>query len=164
MRSDTCGIVLAAVTFTVGSACAQTGDVVETRTSGDAAQALVVGDYARAIELANRATALEPSDPWPYYDRASALVALNRTDEAIATFRQAEARFGDDRWGRSIAIWGRARAHQLAGNCAEAAQMFQEYVAFVHDSDSRGAVPASRFARECATRVRTVIGGGPKSR
>src|SRR5437879_689319 len=85
--------VLAAITFTVGAACAQGINLEETRVSGDAAQALVRGDYARTIELANQATVLEPRDPWPYYDRAAALVQLGRTDEAIATFRYAEALF-----------------------------------------------------------------------
>ena len=162
MRSDTCGIVVAALLLVGGSACAQTNDAVETRTSGDAAKALVRGEYARAIELSNQATARQPSDPWPYYDRASALVELSRTDEALATFRQAEARFGDNAWGRAISIWGRARAHEVAGHCADAARTFQEYAAFVRDRDPRGVSLASRYARECTMRVPAVIGGGPK--
>jgi tetratricopeptide (TPR) repeat protein len=164
MRTGAGAIVLTILNFTLGSACAQTIDFRETRTSGDAAHALAAGDYARTIDLANKATALEPKDPWPYYDRASALVGLHRTDEAVATFKQAEALFDKNPWGRAISIWGRARAYRLAGNCDLAAPTFHEYTEAVRDTDEAGASLAMRYARECPARSPPVMGGGPKSR
>jgi tetratricopeptide (TPR) repeat protein len=164
MRTGAATIVLTIVNLTLGSACGQGIDMSETRMSGDAAHALAAGDYARTIELANRATALEPKDPWPYYDRASALVGLHRTDEAVATFKQAEALFDRNPWGRAISIWGRARAYRLAGICDLAAPAFHEYAETVGNADEGGARLALRYASECPARSAPVMGGGPKSR
>jgi len=115
-----------------------------------AAKAEMAGDFTRAVQLADEAMAKEPRDPWPYYDKASALAQMGRTNEAVAYFQQAEKRFANvDRWGQSVAIYGRAHALNEARRCDEARVAYREYAALVDKSDPASAEMARRYADEC---------------
>lgn len=123
-----------------------------------AAESATSGAYAHALDFAERAVAVEPSNPWAHYDRAVALHNLRRTDAAVAAYRDAEVRFGNaGPWGKSIAIYGRARALDDVGRCAEARAAYAEYAAFVRSSDPGGADMADAYAKECRE-AQTAIG------
>lgn len=126
------------------------------RAASEAAQLATAGAYTRALQLADRAVSLAPENPWAHYDRAIALRQLERTAEAVAAFREAEARFGfeDDaegRWGKSIAIYGRARALDDAGTCDAARAAYHEFAAFVESWNPRAAEMARSYAQHCGT-------------
>ena len=115
-----------------------------------AATASVKDDYNGALELASKAIKNNPDEPWGHYDRGQALIALGRTADGVAELRAAEQRFpADDVWGRSLAVWGRARAHDLAGQCKEARAAFAEYEALLSSVDTHAAKLSSRIASEC---------------
>jgi hypothetical protein len=114
--------------------------------------ALVAREHAQALALADVALQSPSASPWLEYDRGEALAGLGRTDEAVAAFHKAEARFrveSEDRAGESAAMWGRARALGDAGRCAEARQAFDEYAAFVRASDPAAAELAAVRSGEC---------------
>jgi Flp pilus assembly protein TadD len=134
------------------AACGHGRNLTEVRASDAASAALSRGEYTQAIDAANEAIKLQPSDPWPYYDRGCALGDLKRTDEAITSFQQAEARFSD-RWARSISVWGRARSYALAGKCSDAQRTFKEYADSVRVSDPGGAEVATKVAAACTPAV-----------
>jgi tetratricopeptide (TPR) repeat protein len=91
-----------------------------------------------------------PKSPWAHYDRAVALHHLGHTEAAVEEYRMAEARFGDRaQWGKSIAIYGRARALDDAGRCVEAGQAYGEFAAFVRSSDPAAAAMAKKYAEKC---------------
>jgi tetratricopeptide (TPR) repeat protein len=135
--------------------------------TNEADLALARGEYTQVLEL----TAIPSNAPaaaWLDYDRASALVGLGRTDEAIEAFRRAEARFvqddagraaGDgtaaslhasaDRLGHAVSLWGRGRALYLAGRCADARVVFDAYADFVRLSDPLGAEMAAAYSAGC---------------
>jgi len=125
------------------------GPVVDPRTTS-AVEALVARDYTRVLALTEPASTA-PTAAWLDYDRGSALAALARTDDAVEAFLRAELRFGDaeDPLGRSVAIWGRARALAEAGRCADARPAFEQYAAFVRAGDPRAAEMAVAYARSC---------------
>ena len=76
-----------------------------------AAVADMQGNPEQARELANQAIRANPRDPWPYYNKGMALAQLGETDGALAALFAAEQHFAQtDRWGRSVAIYGRAHA------------------------------------------------------
>ena len=131
----------------------------------EAAEALAAGDYSRVLALTGHRPEA-PGSGWLDYDRASALTALGRTDEAVRFFRQAEAEFATTRdeaqtsslWrsrragldeGQAVSIWGRARALSLAGRCAEAAGAFKEYEDLVRDRDPLAARMAPPYSSAC---------------
>jgi tetratricopeptide (TPR) repeat protein len=115
-----------------------------------AGDALVAGQAPYALKIAGKAIIADPRNPWGYYDKADALVALNRIDEAVSAFREAEYHFSPaDRWGKSIAIYGRANALDQAGRCAEAASAYREYAAFVETEDPGSADMAIRYSQMC---------------
>lgn len=115
-----------------------------------AGQSETSGAYMRSLELADRAVAVDPSNPWGHYDRAVALHELRKTDAAVAAYRAAETRFGDaGPWGKSVSIYGRARALEDVGRCAEARTAYAEYAAFVRHSDPAAADMADTYAKEC---------------
>jgi tetratricopeptide (TPR) repeat protein len=147
------GAALAAVTLMTTAGCMHTANSKEVRLSGEAAMALSASDYSRALERAEQATRTDPTDPWPYYDRGTALVALGRTSEALVSFERSEGLFGPNRWGRSISIFARARAYKLAGRCSEAARSFEQYAVLVQATDVRSAALARRYADDCAPPV-----------
>ena len=115
-----------------------------------AAIADMKGNPEQARELANQAIRADPRDPWPYYNKGMALAQLGETDGALAALFAAEQHFAPtDRWGRSVAIYGRAQALNMAGRCAEAVQAYAEYAAFVGKDDPQGAAIARRYAVDC---------------
>src|SRR5262249_50300213 len=111
------------------------GDLQQAERSGNAAMAEAASDPAGAIAWADRASARSPHAPWPVYDRASVLVALGRTDEAVASFERAELLFTEHPWGRWVSIFGRARAFMLAGRCRDATRTFERYAVAVERYD-----------------------------
>ena len=115
------------------------------RTASDAAQALTRGDFNGALDLTSRALAASAADPWAHYVRAAALVHLARLDEALTEFRLAEQNFPrEDRWSRSIAIWGRANVFHQAGRCDESKAVLAEYLKLVGNDDR----PAAELAQK----------------
>jgi hypothetical protein len=79
-----------------------------------------------------------------------ALAEMRETDGAIAALYAAEQHFpAEDKWGRSIAIYGRAHTLSQAGRCAEAVQAFAEYASFVGKDDPQAADMARRYAIDC---------------
>jgi len=125
------------------------GPVIDPRTS-QAVEALVARDYTRVLALSEPASSA-PAAAWLDYDRGAALVGLARTDDAVEAFLRAELRFGDagDTLGRSVAIWGRARALGEVGRCADARHAFEQYAAFVRATDPRAAEMAAAYAGAC---------------
>ena len=125
------------------------GPVIDPRTT-EADEALAAQDYARVLAL-SESTWNGPTGAWLDYDRASALVALGRTDAAVEAFRRAALRFeevGDDT-GRAASLWGRARALDEAHRCAEARPAYGEYEGFVRLRDPRAAEMAAAHAGSC---------------
>jgi tetratricopeptide (TPR) repeat protein len=116
----------------------------------EAAEALAAGDYARALAL-TESSSNAPTGAWLDYDRASALAALGRTDEAVEAFRRASLRFEEagDVTGRADSLWGRARALDEAHRCAEARTAYEDYEEFVRLRDPRGAEMAAARAGSC---------------
>jgi tetratricopeptide (TPR) repeat protein len=122
---------------------------IDPRTT-EAAEALAARDYARVLAL-TESTSSAPTGGWLDYDRASALVALGRTDEAVEAFRRAALRFEDvgDDTGKAASLWGRARALDEAHRCAEARPAYEDYEGFVRLRDPRGAEMAAARAGSC---------------
>jgi tetratricopeptide (TPR) repeat protein len=117
-----------------------------------AAIAAMNGNPTQARDLANQAIRADPRDPWPYYNKGMALAQLGEIDAAIAALYAAEKHFAPtDRWGRSVAIYGRAHALSQAGRCVEAVQAFAEYATFVGKDDPQAADMARRYAVNCRT-------------
>jgi tetratricopeptide (TPR) repeat protein len=141
--------ILVAMGVLACAACGHGRNLTEIRASDAASAALSRGEYQQAVNSADEAIKLEPDDPWPYYNRGAALGNLKRTDEAIASFQQAEARFSD-RWPRSISIWGRARAYGIAGKCEDAQRTWRQYADYVRTWDAESADMAARVAAKCA--------------
>jgi tetratricopeptide (TPR) repeat protein len=115
-----------------------------------AASADIQGNPRQAVQLADQAIRADARNPWPHYDKGMALAEMGETDAAIASLYAAEQRFSaSDRWGKSIAIYGRAHALSQAGRCTESVQVFAEYAAFVGKDDPKGAEMARRYAMDC---------------
>lgn len=118
--------------------------------------ALVSGEYIKVIELEKKRSPSTPQDPWIDYNLGAALTDLGRTDEALIAFGRAEHAFGDTpdgRRGRSLSIWGRARALTMAKRCREAAVAFDDYAKLVSAVDPDAARLATTYARACPTRT-----------
>jgi tetratricopeptide (TPR) repeat protein len=116
----------------------------------DSARSIRSGQWENALELADRSVAFEPSSAWAHYDRAVALERLMRTDDAIAAYRLAHSLFaGTDARGRSIALYGVARALDDAGRCTDAATAYGQFATYVERSDAAAATLARSYAREC---------------
>ena len=108
------------------------------------------GNPQQAVQLADQAIRSDPRNPWAYYDKGMALAETGETDGAIAALYAAEQHFApSDKWGRSVAIYGRAHALSQAGRCTEAVQAFAEYAAFVGKDDPQAAYMARRYAMDC---------------
>jgi tetratricopeptide (TPR) repeat protein len=119
-----------------------------------AAKAEMAGNPGEALKMADAAIKADPKDPWGYYDRADALSELNRIDDAVSSFGDAEKHFADegDAWGRSIAIYGEAHALAEAGRCEQAQPLYERYAAYVETTDARAADMARRYAKDCLGR------------
>ena len=117
-----------------------------------AAIAAMNGNPQQARDLANQAIRADPRDPWPYYNKGMALAQLGEIDAAIAALYAAENHFAPtDRWGRSVAIYGRAHSLSRAGRCVEAVQAYAEYATYVGKDDPAAADMARRYAVNCRT-------------
>ena len=115
-----------------------------------AALASMKGNPAGAVTLANEGIRADPDDPWPYYNKGMALSALGQVNAAVAALTEAEQRFvGNDLWGKSVAIYGRAHTLSQAGRCAEAREAFEQYASLVEPHDAEAAQLARRYATHC---------------
>ena len=125
------------------------------REAGASAEAVTHGAYEHALALADHALMKWPESPWASYDRAVALHHLGRVDAAVEAYRTAERRFGDaGRWGKSLAIYGRARALDDVGRCAEAKGAYEEYATLVEATDAASAEMAHSYADQCRAAAR----------
>jgi tetratricopeptide (TPR) repeat protein len=96
--------------------------------STESVQALVVGDYHAALAKADAGLELVPGDPWLIYNKGTALAGLEQIDEALTMLRQAERLFSESNiHGRSVAIYRRAMALEVAGRCAEESAELTRY-------------------------------------
>jgi tetratricopeptide (TPR) repeat protein len=129
---------------------AEAGNRQSSDLASRAATADIQGKPQQAVELANQGIRADPRNPWPYYDKGMALAEMGETDAAIAALYAAEQRFQpSDRWGRSVAIYGRAHALGQAGRCTESVQAFAEYANFVGKDEPASAAMARRYAMDC---------------
>jgi tetratricopeptide (TPR) repeat protein len=119
-----------------------------------AATAEMSGNPQAALKLAERAIATNPRDPWGYYDKAMALTRIGQLDRALGAFGEAEERYSaTDRWGKSVAIYGRAHALSEAGRCDEARKAFRAYVSLIREQDLKSANMAVKYAADCRSPV-----------
>jgi tetratricopeptide (TPR) repeat protein len=130
---------------TITSAQVQSGY----REAEAAAEEVTLGKYTEALARADNAVRLAPGNPWALYNRAAALHHLGRAEDAVAVYRSAEAHFGEDRWGRSLAIYGRARVLDDIGQCDEAKNAYEEFAALVRPTDAPAAEMAIEYAKAC---------------
>jgi Tfp pilus assembly protein PilF len=120
------------------------------QTTSEAALALTKGDFRGALAGAERAISVDAHQPWAHYVRAEALVGLGRIDDALPEYRLAEhAVAKDDRWSRSIVLWGRANTFYQAGRCNEAKAAFTDYIALVKKDDHAAAEMAQAHIDGC---------------
>ncbi len=115
-------------------------------------QAAGAGDRQHALSFAQEAIRADADDPWGYYTRGSAQLALRQVNDAINSYHAAEQRSPDsDPWGRSVAIWGQANALSEAIRCQEASPIYERYAAFVQKLDQAAATRARDYAKkQCA--------------
>jgi tetratricopeptide (TPR) repeat protein len=117
--------------------------------SSRAATAEMKGDPQDALKLADQGIRADAKDPWPYYEKGMALAREGETNGAVAALLAAEQHFAaSDRWGRSVAIFGRAHTLAEAGRCDEARAAFQEYMSLVR-GDPDAVALAARYSRDC---------------
>jgi len=117
--------------------------------SSRAATAEMKGDPQDSLKLADQAIRADARDPWPYYDKGMALARVGEINGAVAALLAAEQHFSpSDRWGRSVAVFGRAHTLAEAGRCDEARAAFQEYMSLVR-GDPDAVALASRYSRDC---------------
>jgi tetratricopeptide (TPR) repeat protein len=115
-----------------------------------AAEALSRGDAVAALARADEAVIQDPRNAWAHYNRAAALAELRKVDEAVKAYDLAAERFGDgDRWGKSVAIWGKAHLLYRAGRCPDAAAVFAQYARTVEAVDPPSAALARSRSASC---------------
>jgi tetratricopeptide (TPR) repeat protein len=136
-----------------GKECQEARTISDQR-AADVAVAVVARDYTRALQLADSGVAGHPreADPWLDYNRAVALVETGRFDDAVTAFTIAEREFGganENRWGRAISIYGRARALEAGLRCTEAKRAYEEFASLVRNDDPSSATTALDVARRC---------------
>ena len=129
----------------ITSAQMQTGYREAEAAAGD----VTLGKYTDALARADNAVRLAPTNPWALYNRAAALHHLGRSGDAVAAYQNAEVQFGEDRWGRSLAIYGRARALDDVGQCDEAKRAYEQFAALVRSKDAPAADMAMGYATQC---------------
>jgi Flp pilus assembly protein TadD len=107
------------------------------------------GNPQDALKLADQGIRANAKDPWPYYDKGMALARVGEINGALGALLAAEQHFAPgDRWGRSVAVFGRAHTLAEAGRCEEARAAFQEYMSLVR-GDPEAVALASRYSRDC---------------
>jgi tetratricopeptide (TPR) repeat protein len=113
-------------------------------------QTELAGDHEKALQLANDAIKADPNNPWGRYAWGDALESLQRIDDAVATFREAEHHFSDaELWGKSIAIWAQANGLRQVGRCRDAAPIYERYASFVEKLDKDAAELARKYEKYC---------------
>jgi tetratricopeptide (TPR) repeat protein len=123
-----------------------------------AASAEMTGKPQAALKLAERAIATNPQDPWGYYDKAMALSQIGQLDRALESFGAAEQRYSaTDRWGKSVAIYGRAHALSEVGRCGEARTAFRAYASLIREQDPKSANMATKYAADCRSPVEAPV-------
>jgi tetratricopeptide (TPR) repeat protein len=129
--------------------------------SSRAASADMAGNPQYGVSLADRAIRADPKDPWPYYNKGMALAQAGEVDGALAAFVAAEQHFSPtDRWGRSVAAFGRAHTLAMAGRCAEARQAFDAYAA-LNRGDENAVKLANRYSADCEATARSTSAQTP---
>ena len=114
-----------------------------------AATAEMKGDPQASLKLADEAIRANAKDPWAHYDKGMALARVGEINGALAALLAAEHHFASyDRWGRSVAVFGRAHTLAEAGRCEEARAAFQEYMSLVR-GDPDAVALAQRYSRDC---------------
>lgn len=150
MSPRTIGSALLVAVFASRLAAARNARPVD---RDDVTRALRVKNYSEALSLTDRAAAKRPVPAWVYYERGIALRHLGRTDEAVQAFKAAETGWNGYPEGKSIAMYGRARALDSSGRCEEAKVAYLEYAAFVRAHEPKSADLAESYSRACRTRV-----------
>ena len=126
------------------------GSMDSSRLTTDATRALIRGDFRGAISLADRAVRFDPRNAWAYYVKGEALVGVGEGREGVVALGEAIARYQpQDLWGRSVALWGRARALEMIGQCEQARRAFDAYEALVQRRSPRNADQAKKIAGHC---------------
>lgn len=119
-------------------------------------QTELAGDHEKALQLANDAIKADPNNPWGRYAGGDALGSLQRIDDAVSAFREAEDHFSDaEIWGKSIAIWGQANALRQVGRCPDAAPIYERYATFVEKLDKDAAGLARKYEKYYCTAAST---------
>lgn len=118
-----------------------------------AAGDVTLGKYTEALARADVAVELAPNNAWARYNRAVALHHLGRSEDAVSAYREAESRFGKDTWGKTLAIYGRARARGDIGRCDEAKRAYEEFAWLTRPTDPAAADMAMGYAQQCQART-----------
>jgi Flp pilus assembly protein TadD len=149
-------LTFAAALLALGCATPRYG--VASLTSAEYAEsaqgALHRGAYDQAVARADRAVLLDPNDPSAHLTRASALAGAGETNEALRAYARAEELYQNDVHGRSLAVYGRARALDAARRCDEARAAYDQYAALVRAFDEASATMATEYATNCLPRTR----------
>jgi predicted Zn-dependent protease len=176
MSHRTLPALFAAATWTTAALAGSPGTSAQPSPSTTVTTEIIAGHYVAAVFAADNGLAREPGNPWLHYNRATALGHLLRTDEAIAAFDRADALFNSEAnvWGRSISMYGKARAFDEANRCADASRAYENYAAFARTFDAASAEQAQKLASACVApasaplattpQPKPAIGGGPKSK
>jgi tetratricopeptide (TPR) repeat protein len=118
--------------------------------STDATRALIAADYDVALARANSGLELVPDDPWLVYNKGAALAGLGRYAEAETTLRHAERLFpASNIHGRSVAVYRRAMALEMADRCDELAAELRHFVEITNNTDPNFAANAMAHVRTC---------------
>jgi tetratricopeptide (TPR) repeat protein len=130
--------------------CRQGERVLPDPAMTELATAVITHEYERALEASEHVAKPARASGWVDYNRAVALAGLGRIEEALAAYRAAEERFGSaEPEHRAIAIYGRARALDQSGRCAEARRVYAEYADLVRQWSPADAARAEKIARAC---------------
>jgi len=119
---------------------------------------------AEALTRADEALRADPKNAWAHYNRAAALAALNRVDEALTAYDTAASSFANDKRGRSLALWGKAHLLYRTGRCQEAGQALAAYTKFVGSSDPQATELANHRATTCRPAGETGVAATPSSK
>ncbi|HLK93471.1 MAG TPA: tetratricopeptide repeat protein [Polyangia bacterium] len=114
-----------------------------------AATAAMNGNPQESLRLADEAIRADPKDPWAHYNKGMALGRMGELNGALAALFAAQQHFAPyDRWGQSVAAFGRAHLLAEAGQCPDARVAFQEYMNLAR-GDQEGIALAQRLSRDC---------------
>lgn len=133
---------------------ADVGDLEAQAAASDAS----VGRYRAALALADQAVANAPDNAWAHYGRAVALRHLGDVDAAVDSYLDAEQRFGSNRTGKAVSMYGRARALADVGRCEEAKKGFTQFASFVESFDAKAAADARAIASDCRPTADPALG------